>query len=184
MEAMQAMIMRVTAVLWLALLGVPLASPDVGAASLQTLETFPAANAVIDTRSDGFFVRFDKPIDHVRSLLLIKRGNQVVETLYPRLEAAPEVLFARAPTLPPGNYTLHWLVRTLADADVIEGEISFRITAASPRRTDFGSLLRLASTLPGDRSISITDISDHPGDASSRRSRWWCIRCSPAARPA
>jgi hypothetical protein len=120
-------------------------SPGVGAASLQTLETFPAANAVIDPRSNGSFVRFDKPIDHVRSLLLIKRGNRVVETLQPRLEAAPEVLFARAPTLPPGDYTLHWLVRTLAD--VVDGEISFKI-AASPR-TDLGILLRLASNLRG-----------------------------------
>jgi hypothetical protein len=100
---------------------------------------------VIDPRSNGSFVRFDKPIDHVRSLLLIKRGNRVVETLQPRLEAAPEVLFARAPTLPPGDYTLHWLVRTLAD--VVDGEISFKI-AASPR-TDLGILLRLASNLRG-----------------------------------
>jgi hypothetical protein len=46
-----------------------------------------------------------------------------------------------------GDYTLHWLVRTLAGASIVEGEISFKI-AASPR-TDLGILLRLASNLRG-----------------------------------
>ena len=45
-----------------------------------------AANAVIDGRTSAFYVRFDRPVDHVRSLLLIKRGDEVIETLQPRLE--------------------------------------------------------------------------------------------------
>jgi methionine-rich copper-binding protein CopC len=151
MEILKA-IMRLSVALCLVLLSVPLAARSTGAAPLRALETFPAENAVIDSRSDGFFVRFDRPIDHVHSVLLIKHGNQVVETLRLRLETAPEVLFARVPTLPPGDYTLHWLVRTLADADVVEGAISFRITAAMPRRTDLGDVLWLASNPAGSES--------------------------------
>ena len=94
MEILKA-IMRLSVALCLVLLSVPLAPRSTGAAPLRALETFPAENAVIDSRSDGFFVRFDRPIDHVHSVLLIKHGNQVVETLRPRLETAPEVLFAR-----------------------------------------------------------------------------------------
>ena len=126
MEILKA-IMRLSVALCLVLLSVPLAPPSTGAA--------PSA-----------------PIDHVHSVLLIKHGNQVVETLRSRLETAPEVLFARVPTLPPGDYTLHWLVRTLADADVVEGAISFRITAAMPRRTDLGDVLWLASNPAGSES--------------------------------
>jgi hypothetical protein len=44
--------------------------------------------SVIDSRSSEFFVRFDQS----------------------RFESAPEVLFARAPTSAPGNYSLHWAV--------------------------------------------------------------------------
>lgn len=42
-----------------------------------------------------------------------------------RLELAPEVLFARAPTLAPGDYNLHWAVKTMTGVNVIEGNIPF-----------------------------------------------------------
>jgi hypothetical protein len=45
-------------------------------------------------------VRFDRPVDHHKSTLVIKQGDKVIERLRPRLESAPEVLFAAAPTLP------------------------------------------------------------------------------------
>ncbi len=63
---------------------------------LKVLETNPAANTVMDTHSDGFFVRFNQPVDHINSRLLVKRGNDVVETLVPRLQSNPNVLFSRA----------------------------------------------------------------------------------------
>jgi len=50
-----------------------------------------------------------------------------VEHLQPRLESAPEVLFARAPTLPPGTYTLHWAVRTMEGVKIIQGDIPFTV---------------------------------------------------------
>ena len=93
----------------------------------RVLESQPAASAVIQGRSSEFFVRFDRPVDHVRSTLAITRDGRLVERLQPRLESAPEVLFARAPTLPAGDYKLHWTVRTLAGREVVEGDIPFTV---------------------------------------------------------
>lgn len=39
-------------------------------------------------------------------------------------ESAPEVLFARAPTLQPGRYSLHWLV---GGSPQFDGEIPFTV---------------------------------------------------------
>src|SRR5947207_7473521 len=86
----------------LACVGVLAAPAAARAADLKMIDTWPAANAVIDSHSDGFVVRFNQPVDHVNSSIFVRRGGQTVETLKPRLDSAPEVLFARAPTLPPG----------------------------------------------------------------------------------
>jgi len=91
------------------------------------MESTPAASAVIDGRSTEFFVRFDRPVDHVHSLLTVVRGSNVVETLHPRLESAPEVLYARTSTLPAGDYKLHWSVRTMTGVNVIQGDIPFAV---------------------------------------------------------
>jgi methionine-rich copper-binding protein CopC len=101
------------------------------AEDLKVLETGPAANAVISTPSDGFFVRFNQPVDHVFSRLIVKRGAEVVETLVPRLQSNPNVLFARAPSLAPGSYTLHWMVKTIQDAKIEQGDVPFSI--ATPK---------------------------------------------------
>jgi methionine-rich copper-binding protein CopC len=91
------------------------------------MDSSPAANAVIAGRSSEFFVRFDRPIDHVHSTLDIMRDGKSVERLHPRLESAPEVLFARAPTLPAGDYKLHWSVRTMTGVDATQGDIAFTV---------------------------------------------------------
>lgn len=95
---------------------------------LKVLETNPVANGTFDKRSDGFLVRFNQPVDHVNSQLVIKRGSDVVETLQPRLQSNPNVLFARAPGLPDGQYVLHWYVKTLAGAKVEQGDVPFSVT--------------------------------------------------------
>ena len=95
---------------------------------LKVLETHPGANTVLDGRSDGFFVRFNQPIDHINSQLVIKRGADVVETLQPRLQSNPNVLFARAPGLSTGQYVMHWYVKTLAGARVEQGDVPFSVT--------------------------------------------------------
>ena len=82
---------------------------------------------MVDGRTSAFYVRFDRPVDHVRSLLFIKRSDEVIETLQPRLDSAAEVLFARAQTPPPGKYPLHWWVITLTDVQTSEGDIPFTV---------------------------------------------------------
>lgn len=98
------------------------------AQELRVLESAPQANAVIDGRSSAFYVRFSRPVDHQDSRLAIKRDGRIIEVLHPRLESAPEVLFARAPTLAPGRYSLHWLVGGSPQAD---GEIPFTVGGGS-----------------------------------------------------
>jgi len=115
----------------LAALFVPLALVIAGSASAQdvrVMDSKPQAKAVIGEPGSEFYVRFDRPVDHIHSQLAIFRDGQLVERLAPRMESAPEVLFARAPTLPPGSYVLRWNVRTMADVKVIEGDIPFTVT--------------------------------------------------------
>ena len=91
------------------------------------MDSAPKASAEIEGRSSEFYVRFDRPIDHIHSQLAITRNGQLVEKLVPRLESAPEVLFARAPTLPAGNYDLNWQVKTMTGVAVIQGNIPFTV---------------------------------------------------------
>jgi methionine-rich copper-binding protein CopC len=95
--------------------------------SLKVLETAPASGAVLKDASSEYFVRFDQPVDHIRSRFLIKQNGAVVHTLAPRFKTAPEVLFARAPTLPAGSYAFHWSVRSLTGTEVLEGEVPFSV---------------------------------------------------------
>jgi methionine-rich copper-binding protein CopC len=95
---------------------------------VRVLASTPAANVRIGSKSSAFFVRFDRPVDHRKSTLVIKQGDKVIERLHPRLESSPEVLFAAAPTLPPGDYSLHWAVITLQGTKAIEGDIPFKVS--------------------------------------------------------
>lgn len=103
------------------------------AGDVRVTESAPKANAHIGRKSSAFFVRFDRPVDHIKSTLVIKQGDKVIERLHPRLESAPEVLFAAAPTLPPGNYMLHWTVITVQGAKAIEGDIPFQVSDNPPK---------------------------------------------------
>ena len=94
---------------------------------VRVMQSMPAASAVIGGRSSEFFVRFDRPVDHIHSTLAIMRDGKLVEQLHPRLESATDVLFARVATLPAGDYRLHWEVRTMAGAETIKGDIPFTV---------------------------------------------------------
>lgn len=94
---------------------------------LRVMETGPANHAVIEGQLNSFYVRFDRPVDHIHSELQIERDGRVIETLQPRFEAAPEVLYAASPTLLPGDYRLRWKVITMEGKDVFNGGISFTI---------------------------------------------------------
>ena len=95
---------------------------------VRVLESTPAADAHIGRKTSAFFVRFDRPVDHIKSTLVIKQGDKVIERLHPRLESSPQVLFAAAPTLPPGDYVLHWTVITIQGTKAISGDIPFQVT--------------------------------------------------------
>jgi methionine-rich copper-binding protein CopC len=102
---------------------------DAWAQKLEVIDSWPKDHAVIEGPSEGFLVRFDRPVDHLRSVLFIKRSGEIVDTLHPRFQSAPEVLFARATSLTPGSYTLQWSVRTLEGTDELAGEIAFEVVA-------------------------------------------------------
>lgn len=121
------MLLRRVAIVVLSSACLLLAVAPAQADDVRVMESTPAASAVISGRSSAFFVRFDRPVDHVHSTLAITRDGKLVERLTPRLESAPEVLFAQAPTLPPGSYMLHWEVRTMASVAVIKGDIPFTV---------------------------------------------------------
>ncbi|WP_425064958.1 hypothetical protein [Reyranella sp.] len=109
------------------LIGAAVALAAAGPANAQdvrVIDSAPKADAVIGPRSSGFYVRFNRPVDHEDSRLAIKQGGKIVEILHPRLESTPDVLFARAPTLQPGRYSLHWLV---GGSPQFDGEIPFTV---------------------------------------------------------
>ena len=102
-------------------------SASATAQDVQVMDSAPKAQAVIGEPGSSFFVRFDRPIDHILSNLSIWRDGRQVEQLQPRLQSSPDVLYARAPTLPPGDYLLRWTVRTMDGVKVIQGDIPFTI---------------------------------------------------------
>jgi methionine-rich copper-binding protein CopC len=121
------MMSRCLAIIGLSATGILYALAPAWAEEVHVVQSTPAASEVIGGRSSEFLVRFDRPVDHVHSTLAITRDGKLVERLPPRLESAPEVLFARAPTLPAGDYKLHWSVRTMAGVDAIQGDIPFSV---------------------------------------------------------
>lgn len=121
------MMLRRLAIAALLVLPTAAARAQQAAGEVRVLESTPAANARIGRKSSAFSVRFDRPVDHRKSTLVIKQGDKVIERLHPRLESAPEVLFAAAPTLPPGDYSLHWAVITLQGTKAVEGDIPFKV---------------------------------------------------------
>jgi methionine-rich copper-binding protein CopC len=94
---------------------------------MQVVDSTPKAEAIMHGGNAQYVVRFDGPVDHVQSRLEIMRDGRVVQTLPPRLESAPDVLFASAPGLLPGHYVLHWTVKSMGDRDTSEGMIPFSV---------------------------------------------------------
>ncbi|MEI7873119.1 MAG: copper resistance protein CopC [Alphaproteobacteria bacterium] len=121
------MISRRLFIAGLSSLGLLVIASAASAQDVRVMDSAPKASAVIEGRSSEFFVRFDRPVDHIHSQLAITRNGQVVEKLAPRLESAPEVLFARAPTLPAGDYDLNWRVKTMTGVEVTQGNIPFTV---------------------------------------------------------
>ncbi len=97
------------------------------AATMHVMESKPVAEAVMDGHATEFFIRFDGPVDHSGSVLSVLRDDQVVETLHPRLNSQPSVLYATAPRLSPGRYVLRWSTRSVPDLEGSQGDIAFTV---------------------------------------------------------
>ena len=111
---------------WLLLASLLGVQPMAWAEQLRVMDTGPVNHGVERGPIDEFFVRFNQPVDHIKSEFLIKRGDDVVEVLQPRFKTEPNVLYAERSPLPAGNYTLVWSVRALDGQQVAVGEIAFR----------------------------------------------------------
>ena len=66
------------AVIGLAVLGFSHLPPGARAQGLQLAEPVPTASALIEEQSSEFFVRFDRPVDHIHSTLAIMRDGKLV----------------------------------------------------------------------------------------------------------
>jgi methionine-rich copper-binding protein CopC len=103
------------------------------AADMQVMESRPAAQAVMTGSDTQFFVRFDGPVDHGASSLTVLQGGKVVQTLHPRLNSQPNVLYSGIRRLPSGSYVLHWEARSTADKSISQGDIPFSVAQQRPR---------------------------------------------------
>jgi len=120
------MVLRRSAGFWLVLASVLIVQPTAWADELRVMDTGPVNKGVEDGRIDEFYVRFNQPVDHIKSEFVIKRGNDVVEVLQPRFTAEPNTLYAERSPLPAGEYTLVWSVRALDGRQLAVGELTFR----------------------------------------------------------
>ncbi|MBX9697949.1 MAG: copper resistance protein CopC [Acetobacteraceae bacterium] len=109
------------------LLAAGLIAAPAAAEPMRVLAVSPSAHSVMDGARQELSVRFDGPVDHHRSRLLILRGDQVVRDLAPRLGASPDTLYAVAGGLPAGAYTLRWVARTARDGATSEGQLEFTV---------------------------------------------------------
>jgi methionine-rich copper-binding protein CopC len=107
-----------------------LAAPTAFSAQAQMLhmmEANPAARSVMRAQAQEFFVRFDGPVDHQASRLMIQQGDVVLRTLRPRLGASPNTLYAVAGSLPPGDYVLRWIAAPRAGGVPSQGGLDFTV---------------------------------------------------------
>lgn len=95
----------------------------------DTLAALPAprTSVSVGARATEFYIHFDRPVNHQLSSLAVLRDGKIVEMLNARLDAAPNVLFARIPTLPSGRYVLRWTFCPAGTDDRYTGEVAFTI---------------------------------------------------------
>jgi hypothetical protein len=99
---------------------------------LHMMASNPAARSVLPAhvmqgQAQEFFVRFDGPVDHQASRLMIQRGDAVLRHLRPRLGASPNTLYAVAGSLPAGDYVLRWVVAPRAGGVPSMGALDFTV---------------------------------------------------------
>ncbi|HVY16180.1 MAG TPA: copper resistance protein CopC [Rhodopila sp.] len=97
------------------------------AGPLHVRQSQPKAAAIIHGRHAEYVIHFDGLVDHRTSRIDIRQGRRVVQSLPAVVNSAPDVLFAAGETPPPGQYVLHWEVRSAADGTVSTGDIPFSV---------------------------------------------------------
>jgi hypothetical protein len=102
-------------------------------ADRDTTRPLRMESVTIGERGTEVFVQFDRPISHERSSLFLVYNGKVIETIHPRLEAAPKVLFARIHTPTPGAYVLRWTVCPQGSNDRYDGEFPFTVGQVTAR---------------------------------------------------
>jgi hypothetical protein len=109
------------------------------AADRDTPRPLRMESVTIGERGTEVLLQFDRPISHERSTLFLVLNGKVIETIHPRLEASPKVLFARIQTPTPGAYVLRWTVCPQGSNDRYDGEFPFTVgqmaaSAGEPRQ--------------------------------------------------
>ena len=97
------------------------------AQAMRMVESRPVAHTAMDGPGREVWVRFSAPVDHAGSRLLILRDGEVVRTLRPRLNPAPDVLSAVTGGLAPGPYVLRWEARPRPGGPVETGTLEFTV---------------------------------------------------------
>lgn len=97
------------------------------AGSLHVRDSNPTAETIIHGRHAEYVIRFDGLVDHAASRMDIMQSGRVVQTLSPRLNSAPDVLFASREAPAPGQYVLHWHARCSTDDSISDGDIPFSV---------------------------------------------------------
>src|SRR5262245_44326161 len=113
---------------------------DAQTAALKAAESIRLESVTIGERSTELLIRFDRPISHGQSWISLIREGKVVATIYPRLEAAPNVLFARIQTPGPGNYIVRWTVCPEGHNDRYDGEFPLTIGRAAGSTAEIPSV--------------------------------------------
>jgi methionine-rich copper-binding protein CopC len=72
------------------------------------------------------FVRFSGPVDQYTSRLFIAQSGNVLVTLNPRLDTAPNTLFAGREPLSPGDYERSWIAYS-GTGEEIGGIVPFSV---------------------------------------------------------
>ena len=114
---------------WLLLASLLIVQLPAWAEELRVMDSGPVNNGVERGRIDTFFVRFNQPVDHIKTDFGIMRNSRVVQVLQPRFKTEPNVLFAERAPLPPGDYTLVWSVKALDGQQLAVGDIDFKVDA-------------------------------------------------------
>jgi methionine-rich copper-binding protein CopC len=94
---------------------------------MQLVDWVPTAHVIMEQNNEQYVVRFDGPVDHRTSRLEITQQGRTLRNLRPRLDSAPDVLFASGPRLPAGEYQLTWSTKSESDGDFTEGSIPFTV---------------------------------------------------------